>query len=228
MVVTLLTAACVGLCSMATRHERAALETGVRKQGAALATNLAGDARILWLEEDSLGTGPLIEAHIQQVAQEDGLVGARLVKFEASESGEITQTIVASLNRQEQGKVEVFTLASPQNAGRTVTERRGSHLVVAAPVLYSGVPLGEAQIELDLDVLVEPVVKENQRQLAILACAVVLLGSTILPPLVKKLIAVPAGTALPNRSLTNAVIRSSSPKVTRPDTLRYWADRLKR
>jgi class 3 adenylate cyclase len=176
LVVALLTAASVGLCSMATRHERAALETGVQKHGSALAINLAGDAKSLWLEEDSLGTGPLIEAHIQQVAQQEGLVGVRLVKFEASESGEIAQTIVASLNRQEQGEFGPFTLGNPQDPGQTVTQRRGSHLVVAAPVLYSGVQLGEAQIELDLDVLVEPVVQENQRQLAILACAVVLVG----------------------------------------------------
>jgi class 3 adenylate cyclase len=107
---------------------------------------------------------------------EEGLVAARLVKFEASEDGEITETIVASLNPQEQGKGGPFSLGSPEEPGQTVTERRGSHLVVAAPVLYTGVQIGEAQIELDLGILVEPVVKESQWQLLLLAVAVGLLA----------------------------------------------------
>jgi len=161
---------------MATRHERAALETGVRKHGSALATNLAGDAKILWLEHDSLGTGPLIEAHIQQASEEEGLVGARLISFEVTESGGITETIVASLDAEDKGRVGQFSLGRGEEPARNVVERRGSHLVVTAPVLYSGVQLGEAQIELDLGILVEPVVEENQQQLATLTVAVVLLG----------------------------------------------------
>jgi len=176
LVVTLLFVASISLAWMATQHERAALEAGVRNHGSALATNLAGDAKILWLEDDSLGTGALIEANIRQAAAEEGLVGARLIRFEVSELGKRTETIVASLHPQEQGRVGSFSLGSMQDPSRTVTERRGSHLVVAAPVLYSGVQLGEAQIDLDLGVLVEPVVKKSQRQLAALAGAVILLG----------------------------------------------------
>jgi len=176
LVVTLLCMASIGLAWMATRHERVALESEVRKRGSALARNLAGDAKILWLEDDSLGTGPLIEANIQQAEEEEGLVAARLVKFEVSEPGKISETIVASLDPTERGKVRPFSLGTPGEPSGTVTARRGSHLVVAAPVLYSGVQLGEAQIELDLGVLVEPVVAESQRQLALLAFAVVLLG----------------------------------------------------
>jgi class 3 adenylate cyclase len=57
-----------------------------------------------------------------------------------------------------------------------VIHRRSNDLVVAAPVVLSGVQVGEAQVELDLDVLVEPVVAESQRQLAALAIAVLALG----------------------------------------------------
>ncbi len=176
LVVALLVAASVGLTWMATRHERAALEEGARQHGSALAANLAGDARILWLEDNSLGTGPLIEANIQQAGEQEGLVGARLVRFEASESGAITETIVASLDAAEKGMAGRFSLWSGEESGQSVIVRRGSRLVVAAPVLYSGVRLGEAQIELDLDILVEPVVAEAQRQLSFLASAVVVLG----------------------------------------------------
>jgi class 3 adenylate cyclase len=57
-----------------------------------------------------------------------------------------------------------------------VIERRGDNLMVAAPVVLSGVQVGEAQIELDLGILVEPVVAESQRQLAALAFVVLVLG----------------------------------------------------
>ncbi len=178
LVVTLLTAASVGLCSMATRHERASLEAEVRKRGSALATplatRLAGRAKVLLLEGDHLWDESLMGGLLKQVDLhlEEGLVAARLVRFEASASGAITEPIVASLNRQEQGKAGLFSLGSSEEPSQTVTERRGSHLVVAAPVLYSGVQLGEAQIELDLGVLVEPVVAESQWRLFLLACAV--------------------------------------------------------
>ena len=46
-------------------------------------------------------------------------------------------------------------------------------MLLAAPISYSGVVIGEAQIELDLGVLVEPVVAEAQRQLSALAVAVI-------------------------------------------------------
>ena len=176
LVVALLVSASVGLTWMATRHERTALEEGAREHGSALAASLAGDARILWLEDDSLGTGPLIEANIQQAREQEGLVGARLVRFEASESGSISETIVASLDSAEKGAAGRFSLWSGEKSGQAAIMRRGSHLVVAAPVLYSGVQLGEAQIELDLDILVEPVVAEAQRQLTLLALAVLVLG----------------------------------------------------
>jgi class 3 adenylate cyclase len=172
LVVTLLLVASVGLAWMATRHERAALETGVRKHGTALATNLAGDAKIPLLAEDELAMGALV----QQSGEEEGLVAVRLIRFEESEPEKITETIVVSLDAGEKGQVGKFSLASTEEPSRTVAVRRGRRLVVAAPVLYSGLQLGEAQIELDLGVLVDPVVQESRRQLATLAIAVVLLG----------------------------------------------------
>jgi adenylate cyclase len=176
LVVTLVAATAFSFVWLASRQERAALEAGVRKHGIALATNLAGDIRSVWLEKDRLGAGPLIEAHIQQVAEEEGLVGARLIRFEVSEIGKPTETIVASLFRGEQGHVGAFSLRDPEEPIRTVIERGGNRLLVAAPVLYSGVPLAEAQIALDLGILVDPVVRESRRKLLLLAGCILAVG----------------------------------------------------
>ena len=48
--------------------------------------------------------------------------------------------------------------------------------MVAAPVFYSGVRVGEAHVEFDLTVLVDPVVRSNTQQLAAAAIAVVMFG----------------------------------------------------
>ncbi len=117
LVATLLVAASVGLAWMATRHERAALEAEVRKRGsAALATNLAGVAKILLLEGEHLGgasDGRTAQAVVPHL--EEGLVAARLIKFETSDSGEITETIVASLNPENRARRD----ASPLEAQRS-------------------------------------------------------------------------------------------------------------
>jgi class 3 adenylate cyclase len=183
LVATLLVAASLGLAWIATRHERAALEAEVGKRGRALATNLVGVSQILLLEagespEEPLAIweGRLTDAIVQQAGEEEGVVAARLIRREKSDSGEITEKIVASLNPDEHGQQGRFSLGSAEEPSATVIERRGDDLVVAAPVVLSGVLVGEAQIELDLGVLVEPVVAESQRQLGALAFAVLVLG----------------------------------------------------
>jgi len=183
LVATLLVAASVGLAWIATRHERAALEAEVTKRGRALTTNLVGVAQILLMEAGespdeplAIWEGPLTDAIVQQTGEEQGVVAARLIRREKTDSGEITEKIVASLHSDEQGREGRFSLGSAETPTSTVVERRGDDLVVAAPVVLSGVQVGEAQIELDLGVLVEPVVAESQRQLAALALAVVALG----------------------------------------------------
>jgi class 3 adenylate cyclase len=183
LVATLLVIASIGLAWIATRHERGALEAEVGKRGSALATNLVGVAQVLLLEAGEspeepleIWEGRLTDAIVQQAGEEPGVVAARLIRREKSDSGEITEKIVASLHSEEQGKRGRFSLGSADEPNLSVIERRGDNLVVAAPVVLSGVQVGEAQIELDLAVLVEPVVAESQRQLAVLALAVVVVG----------------------------------------------------
>jgi CHASE1-domain containing sensor protein len=57
LVVSLLVLACVGLATLATHHERTALESEVEKRARALAANLAGAAKEPLLELGEGGEG---------------------------------------------------------------------------------------------------------------------------------------------------------------------------
>jgi adenylate cyclase len=163
LVVAILVVACVALAWVATQHERRALEAAVERHGRALVENLANDAKEPLLGSDALR----LEALTQHASDEAGLVDARLLGADG--------VVAAALDATERGQVhERLTAADPD--GAIASRRSGSRLLVAAPVAYSGVPIGEAQIELDLNVLVEPTVAETQRQLSALALAVTLLG----------------------------------------------------
>ncbi|MEN8159162.1 MAG: adenylate/guanylate cyclase domain-containing protein [Myxococcota bacterium] len=161
LVVALLVLGSFALTWLATRHERRALETEVERFGVALARNLAGDAKIPLIENDQLNLDTLVET----AGNEKGVVAARLL----DRSG----VVVGSLDDAEQGLQRVALTAggSPVRA-----ERRDPRLLLAAAVIYSGVHVGEAQVELDLRRLVDPVVRETQIQLTAVAVAVVGLG----------------------------------------------------
>jgi sigma-B regulation protein RsbU (phosphoserine phosphatase) len=83
--------------------------------------------------------------------------------------------VVASLDSAERGGGRSHAVTGSEAGERRVL-RRDSRLLVAAPILYSGVRVGEAQVELDLRVLVDPVVRSNTRQLTAAATAVSCLG----------------------------------------------------
>ncbi len=161
LVVALLVLGSFALTWLATRQERRALETEVERFGVALARNLAGDAKIPLIENDQLNLDTLVET----AGSEKGVVAARLL----DRSG----VVVGSLDDAEHGLQRVALTAG----GAAVrAERREPRLLIAAAVIYSGVHVGEAQVELDLRRLVEPVVRETQIQLTAVAVAVVGLG----------------------------------------------------
>jgi adenylate cyclase len=162
LVVTVLVVACVGLAWVATQHERRALEGAGGTHGRALAQNLAEDAKEALLARDTLRLDVLI-AH---TGEERGMVAARLLDHDGE--------VVSSLVESERG--ESRTPAAADEGLKVVSERRGQHLLISAPVNYSGVRVGGSEIVLDLDVLVEPIVKETQRQLGALAVGVIALG----------------------------------------------------
>jgi class 3 adenylate cyclase len=161
LVVGLLVLGSFVLTMLATRQERRALETEIERFGVALARNLAGDAKIALLENDQLALDTLVET----TGVEKGVVAARLL----DRSG----LVVGSLDDGERGLQRVALTAG----GTPVrSERREPRILIAVAVIYSDVHVGEAQVELDLRRLIEPVVRETQIQLGAVAVAVVGLG----------------------------------------------------
>jgi adenylate cyclase len=171
LVVSLLVAACVGLTWIATRHERIALEDEVEKRGRALAASLAGAAKapILEVDQGDYGRELSLEQLIREVGAAEGVVAVRLIGRDGQ--------IVASLDPAERGQArELLARGEPPARDAVFVQRDAHRLRVAAPIRYSGVRVGEAQVDFDLHVLVDPVVQGNTRQLAIVAVGIVLVG----------------------------------------------------
>ncbi len=171
LVVSLLVVACVGLASIATQHERRALQAEVEKRGHALSRYLAGAAKehLLAVAQGEFDEELSLERLIQEVGESAGVTGVRILDPDGA--------IVASLDPDERGARGTGLAGHPSGApGERWIGRDGERLVVAEPIFYSDVLVGEAQLEFDLRALVEPVVLSNARQLAAAAVAVVCLG----------------------------------------------------
>ena len=171
LVVTLLVVASVSLTVIATQHERGALEAEVEKRGRAVAKHLAGAAKepLLSVEQGDFGHELTLEQLVEDVGTGEGVVAVRLLDREGR--------VAASLDPTERD-----TILAPQAGAATAEEgslrisRDGARLSVATPVFYSGVRVGEAHVEFDLTVLVDPVVRNSTEQLTAAAIAVVLFG----------------------------------------------------
>jgi class 3 adenylate cyclase len=161
LVVAILVVACVALAFVATQHERRALGAAAERHGRDLVVNLARDAKEPLVSRDALR----LSALARHAGEEQGLVAARLLGRDGA--------VAASLDPAEEGQSRGLLIES---GAELAVDRVGSRLLLAAPVLFGGVLVGEAQIELDLGAIVEPVVSETQRQLSALAVVVTLLG----------------------------------------------------
>jgi len=170
LVVTLLVLASVGLAFIATQHERRALEAEVQKRGMALVANLAGAAKEPLLEADQgdFDRELLLERLIRELGDTEGVVAVRLL----DRSG----VVVASLDPSERGREDAGVLPADASGPAPWVGREGKRLRVAAPISYSDVAVGQAQIELDLETLVDPVVLSSTRQLAAVAVLVSVFG----------------------------------------------------
>ncbi len=170
LVVALLVTACVVLAVLATRHERRALESEVEKRARALAANLAGAAKEPLLEAGRGAFSPelSLDKLIQDVGNREGVVAVRLLDHEGR--------VLASSDAGQRDQRRESLAGHPNAADGVSVARDGSRLQVAAPVIYSDVLIGEAQVELDLRLLVDPVVASNAQQLAAVAVVVVVVG----------------------------------------------------
>ncbi|MGH7337035.1 MAG: HAMP domain-containing protein, partial [Myxococcota bacterium] len=161
--------ACVGLAVLATRHERHALEAEVEKRGRALASNLAGAAKEPLLEAGGAFSPELsLDKLIQGVGDHEGVVAVRLLDRDGH--------VLASTDPGQRGQRRESLAGHPQAADGVWTGRDGTRLQVAAPVIFKDVLIGEAQVELDVRLLVDPVVASNAQQLAAVAVVVVVVG----------------------------------------------------
>jgi class 3 adenylate cyclase len=154
LIVSVLAIACAALTLVATQHERRALEAEVHERVEALARSLAGAAEepLLGAEQGSFDDELVLERLIQEAGAGDGVVDVRLLGRDGA--------VVASLD-------------AAGGAGIPPVE---GLLTVGAPIHYSGVRVGEAQVDLDLHALVDPIVRSNTRQLTGIAGIVLLLG----------------------------------------------------
>ncbi|MFQ5417383.1 MAG: adenylate/guanylate cyclase domain-containing protein [Myxococcota bacterium] len=171
LVIALLVVACVSLALIATEHERQSLEAEVEKHGRALTAHLAGAAKgpLLFVEQGDFGGELDLERLIEEVRMTEGVVAARLLDREGR--------VVTALDSEERGQPgQPRTQDGPSPDAQTRVERSESLLLFAAPILYSGVRMGEAQVVFDLTVLVDPVVRNNRDQLTATAVALLAVG----------------------------------------------------
>lgn len=184
LVVALLVLACVSLAGIATQHERRALESEIEKRARTIAMNLAGAAKepVLGVDQGDFEGELTLERLIEQTSREEGVVAVRLVTRNGM--------VAASLDPDERGTQReqlvrpVFTARNAAAEGTGATEGepvlrvtyRNRLLLVEAPIFYSDVLVGVAEVELDLRVLVDPVVQSGASQLTSAAIAVVCLG----------------------------------------------------
>lgn len=167
----LLVVASVSLAWIATQHERAALESEVEKRGRAVAMNLAGAAKEPLLGVSQAGFTPelTLEKLIEDTSEGEGVTAVRLLEPDGR--------IVASLDADEQKTTGVLHPPQAGEAPDTLrVTRDAERLMVAAPIVFSGVSIGEAQIEFDLTILIDPIVRSNTERLSAAALAVVVFG----------------------------------------------------
>jgi adenylate cyclase len=156
LVVTLLLGTCVTLAFIATNHERSSLVSEVEKLGLAFAVNLAANAKEPLLANDDL----TLDSLVKKVSDENGVVVVRVL----DRNGE-----VAAVSSHNPSEGSGTAASDPLSEGENL-------LVTTAPILFSDVLVGEAEVALDLGVLVEPIVHESKRQLTNVAFVVILVG----------------------------------------------------
>jgi adenylate cyclase len=171
LVVALLIVASVSLAWIATQHERTALVSEVEKRGRAVAMNLAGAAQesLLSVAHGDFAPELTLEKLIEDVSEGEGVTAVRLLGAE----GRIVASLDAS-ERETTGVLHPPQTGEPPDALQVTSDRE--RMMVAAPIVFSGVLVGEAQIELDLTLLIDRIVQSNTEQLSAAAIAVVVFG----------------------------------------------------
>lgn len=170
LLVGLLVAACLALAVLATRHERGALEREVARRGQDLAAHLAGAAKepLLGVLQGDFGPELQLERLVGEARSVEGVSAVRIL----DRHGDL---LVGFASPPQLGAAGSDSVEAPRRDPLRVAERERT-LSVSAPISYSDVHLGEIRLDFDLGLLVEPVVHNSRRQLALAAVLVVALG----------------------------------------------------
>jgi class 3 adenylate cyclase len=170
LLVGVLVAACLSVAVVATEHERGALEAEVAKRGRSLALSLAGAAKdpLLSADQGDFDDELTLDRLVGEVGTGDGVVAARLLGREGR--------VLASLDASENGQPLGLRAGDIGDVDPTRVQRDGKRLLVATAVDFSGVRIGEAQVELDLALLVDPVVARTTLQLSLIAVTLICFG----------------------------------------------------
>jgi adenylate cyclase len=160
----------VSLAFVATQHERSSLVSEVEKRGRAMAFSLAGAAKesLLVVAQGAFGDELNLDRLIEEVGASDGVTAARLLDRDGA--------TLASLEPAERGVAGERLTGDSPDEGEIVALTANNRMLLAAPVVYSGLRIGEAQVEFDLQVLVDPIVRSTTRQLSLIAITLTLLG----------------------------------------------------
>ncbi len=143
-------------------QSRDALISEAEKRAIALARHLARNARDPLLLDDDLVLGKLVGG----AAQEAEVLVARVLDPEGE--------VVASSRSKAEPRRARMTLAA-----KRAVQRVGGRLVVAERMLFKDTEVGEAQIEIDLDALIAPVLNRARRDVLVASGGLLLVGVLI-------------------------------------------------
>jgi methyl-accepting chemotaxis protein len=171
VVIALLAVACVSLAVIGTENLSDALETEGRKWATLFVENLAGDAKPVLLDMGPEDFGPELELDklVDKAGKHKGVGGARLLNREGRVIAAKAPTELNTKGHQRTG----IDMAEDAEAP---CEQKGLLLECAAPMIFDGERLGEAQIEFDLRVMTKPIVSRNSKQFAMAAVVLLALG----------------------------------------------------
>ena len=154
----------VGTVSMLVFQQSSeALEAEARKRGVFLTRQLADNARDPLLLEDDL----VLTKLLRTVSDESEILVARLLDTEGK--------VVASSRENEPEARERLTTAASDGDG-LATKALGGKLMVAAKMSFREVDLGEAQVVMDLDALISPVVGRARRDILLASGGLLVIG----------------------------------------------------
>jgi adenylate cyclase len=171
VIIALLAVACASLAYIGIEHERAALVEEIQKRALALTVQLALSAQdpMFEIEQGKQAHELTLELLVADLGKSKEVRGVRLLN-----RAEHVVAAAALAEFDSQGRQRIA--ADSDEPGKAACPQRGSLFECAAPVIAHGLPVGEAQVEFDPRVMVDPVIHKMLIELSSAAVALLALG----------------------------------------------------